>query len=750
MTALLLCAATLQPTVTYQRAPFAEDAPPPATNFDLAALNDFAHVQRPARPSENLLWDMAMLPARPGERRPGHAGGPAPADTGVAAGVEVAEREATPVPEPPTEEALDALAGGPHLAPAAVPGDARAIPGVALAAYQNAERLAGGIAPGCEVRWPILAGIGRIESVHGIGYGTASSNGDLSRTIIGPPLNGSSGTARILDTDNGLWDDDEVYDRAVGPMQFIPSSWRRFGRDGNGDGLADPHNFFDAALGAAAHLCLSAPGDYSDRTRLARALFRYNRSMSYVLNVLYWIDAYGRSQTEDAPLLAALPAPTPSKQVPPPRPARPAEAPSVSQPAPSPALPAASEPGGEPTEPPPTEPPGSTESPEPTSAPEPSASPPPPEPPTATESPIPEPPESEPTDPAGPLVVLADDVALGAVLRTWRPACRPDPVADVAVRARDAYNASDESTLRNLLDPIDGTSDVVSSVLERRTASGEQELLTVRLSPADDAVSAVLVELLTAPADATATQAATLWATLTIDCADGDVTDWSWPDDDPAADESTPEPTEPTAGEPTGPEVAEPSEPTGREATAPEPATTEPAPEPATTEPATPEASAPPEEPAHSGPSVLLPEGTTAEGVADAWPSACQIDPVRTVATDLIAAYSTGDADLLGEGLAAVDNSGALVEALLDKHAEAGPVALEAVRLTPADDAISSLTMELLRPGVEASEPVLWATLDVDCSSGGVVGWSWPEVENATGPADGLGHTPEPRAEETA
>jgi membrane-bound lytic murein transglycosylase B len=58
-------------------------------------------------------------------------------------------------------------------------------------------------------------------------------------------------------------------------MQFIPSTWRRYGLGGN---VHDPH---DAILGAANYLHANgAPGNYR------RALYRYNPSWLYVDAVL--------------------------------------------------------------------------------------------------------------------------------------------------------------------------------------------------------------------------------------------------------------------------------------------------------------------------------------------------------------------------------------------------------------------------------------------------------------------------------
>ena len=65
------------------------------------------------------------------------------------------------------------------------------------------------------------------------------------------PASTANGFAAIADTDGGALDGDARWDHAVGPMQFIPSTWQLAGRDGNGDGTADPFNIDDAALSAA-------------------------------------------------------------------------------------------------------------------------------------------------------------------------------------------------------------------------------------------------------------------------------------------------------------------------------------------------------------------------------------------------------------------------------------------------------------------------------------------------------------------
>jgi membrane-bound lytic murein transglycosylase B len=175
------------------------------------------------------------------------------------------------------------------------------IPAVALDAYRAASREAAAIGPGCVVGWEILAAIGRVESNHGRVDGPRElrADGTVLPPIRGPRLDGTRGTQSIPDTDEGLLDGDATWDRAVGPLQFIPTTWAELGRDGNADGIADPDNLYDAALTAAAHLCLREPGNYADPVDLRRALIAYNRSERYANNVLEWVDRYTGRALED-------------------------------------------------------------------------------------------------------------------------------------------------------------------------------------------------------------------------------------------------------------------------------------------------------------------------------------------------------------------------------------------------------------------------------------------------------------------
>ncbi|MFI0236423.1 lytic transglycosylase domain-containing protein [Streptomyces sp. NPDC016845] len=163
------------------------------------------------------------------------------------------------------------------------------IPATVLAAYRRAESTVARSDPGCRLPWQLLAAIGKVESGQARG-GDVDAHGTTRHRITGPALNGD-GFALIRDTENGAWDGDAVYDRAVGPMQFLPGTWRRWGADGNGDGRSDPNNIFDAALGAGRYLC-AGDRDLGTAAGLERAVLSYNYSRDYLELVLYWLEFY--------------------------------------------------------------------------------------------------------------------------------------------------------------------------------------------------------------------------------------------------------------------------------------------------------------------------------------------------------------------------------------------------------------------------------------------------------------------------
>jgi membrane-bound lytic murein transglycosylase B len=167
------------------------------------------------------------------------------------------------------------------------------IPLRALTAYAGAALRVAQTEPQCGLGWNTLAGIGAVESIHGSYLGArAADDGEVTPPIIGIPLDGSEGVMAILDTDDGELDGDREWDRAVGPMQFIPTTWERYAQDGNLDGRTDPHQIDDAALTAALYLCRSG-GDLTTDDGWTDALAAYNRSVSYAHEVADLAVSYG-------------------------------------------------------------------------------------------------------------------------------------------------------------------------------------------------------------------------------------------------------------------------------------------------------------------------------------------------------------------------------------------------------------------------------------------------------------------------
>jgi murein DD-endopeptidase MepM/ murein hydrolase activator NlpD len=84
---------------------------------------------------------------------------------------------------------------------------------------------------------------------------------------------------------------------AIGWMQFIPSTWLRWGTDADGNGVADPWTATDAIYSAARYL--AAAGGQTD---IRRGVFAYNHADWYVNEVLGLAQVYGGSapaQTAD-------------------------------------------------------------------------------------------------------------------------------------------------------------------------------------------------------------------------------------------------------------------------------------------------------------------------------------------------------------------------------------------------------------------------------------------------------------------
>jgi membrane-bound lytic murein transglycosylase B len=209
----------------------------------------------------------------------------------------------TPIPEgvpPPSGDPVPAIDTHAKGRPAdqlhkwaAERAPALGIPVHALEAYAYAARVAEVENPNCHLAWTTLAGIGMVESHHGTYRGaTIAPNGDVSPPIRGVRLDGTDGNLEIVDSEESM-DGDPVYARAMGPMQFIPETWRLYGVDANNDGAISPDNFDDAALSAAGYLCFRGK-DLATPRGWMNALHAYNHSDQYARTVRDWATAYAQ------------------------------------------------------------------------------------------------------------------------------------------------------------------------------------------------------------------------------------------------------------------------------------------------------------------------------------------------------------------------------------------------------------------------------------------------------------------------
>ena len=195
---------------------------------------------------------------------------------------------------PPSLESTTSTSGDPiktgNPEPSSI--SVNGIPTAALTAYNRAEQVIAKADPSCNISWALIAAIGRVESDHGrFGGNVLNTDGKATPGIYGLPLDGTNNTALITDTDEALYDRDATYDRAVGPMQFIPGTWDVVGVDGDSDGTRDPQDIDDASLATAVYLC-AGDQDLSTLAGQRAAVFSYNHSDEYVALVLSIMESY--------------------------------------------------------------------------------------------------------------------------------------------------------------------------------------------------------------------------------------------------------------------------------------------------------------------------------------------------------------------------------------------------------------------------------------------------------------------------
>lgn len=214
------------------------------------------------------------------------------------------EQPAPLLPEPATQAAPAPPNGDQATTQGAAPGgvdptwvtrtaQAAGIPEAAVRAYANAQLRLAAEQPQCRLGWNTLAGLGWVESHHGtIGGRTLLADGTSSTPILGPELNGAGKVAAIRATpESSAWHGNPTWEHAVGPLQFLHSSWERWGADGDSDGQADPRDLDDAAVAAGRYLCADRH-DLSTSTDWSKAVFSYNHSADYVRDVAAAANTY--------------------------------------------------------------------------------------------------------------------------------------------------------------------------------------------------------------------------------------------------------------------------------------------------------------------------------------------------------------------------------------------------------------------------------------------------------------------------
>ncbi|MBA3653982.1 MAG: C40 family peptidase [Actinobacteria bacterium] len=180
-----------------------------------------------------------------------------------------------------TPVAIAAVFTGPSAAMSAPSAAARAeIPAELLPVYMAASLACPGLP------WQVLAAIDWVESRHAGGRADPHT-GDVVSPIVGPALDGTNGTRAIRDASQP-----DGWAHALGPMQFLSTTWTRWGRlapDRPPDAAPNVQNAWDSIYSAAAYLC----GGASTIDDVHAAVLRYNHSETYVSQVMAKATDYG-------------------------------------------------------------------------------------------------------------------------------------------------------------------------------------------------------------------------------------------------------------------------------------------------------------------------------------------------------------------------------------------------------------------------------------------------------------------------
>ena len=239
-------------------------------------------------PGSLALGQVAAGPAAP---MSGGAASPTSASTATAVALASAETDDPVV----VRRTATATVGRSHMAYPHRTNGPTTVGDVVLTAYQ----VAASVAPrSCNLDVSLLAAIGQVESGNLAGRRLDSDHRPVP-PVLGPVLNGAGGSSAIPDTDGGAWDGDKTWDRAVGPLQLIPSTWRLAGVDLDGDGERHPQDIEDAAGAAMVYLC-AVGADLASDMGLRSAIYAYNHSDSYVELVLAWKNTFDNQLLDPA------------------------------------------------------------------------------------------------------------------------------------------------------------------------------------------------------------------------------------------------------------------------------------------------------------------------------------------------------------------------------------------------------------------------------------------------------------------